>query len=743
MNEKTLLKLKYEDERKERERRKITNKKQQKEKENKNSQIIKFSKQKELKEKQVIDNEKTENFETPKIVFDNAKINFKQIILEKNIFIQRKRLEVKIPNIKLTTDKSFITIKIENSFLIPKFNTIPLNYVFLNTGINKDFNIPKTKKSFINSKVKILKPVILKYEEKSSIIPKIAISEPSIDFKKIEINKGLEIKATSNIRKKQKSIIKEIQREKLKLKIPNIKLTTPYYEFLNINVDKSFNITKAENPMLIPKFKVILPNFTFLKTEINIDFNIPKAKNDLFIPKIEILDPEIKYTQKLIEKSFNIPKIAISELSLNITDFRGIKMTKNLEIKEIPNIQKEKQESVTKEIKEDTLTEEIEIVNTVVLNENETKKTEIEVSKEPIEFLFGGNVKGIKRGEPLIVLFKDYKDDSYIQTFETLLLRICREKYGGIPEVKKLSLKEDWNKYEIERYLDEGNIFLIELESEEEINKDNLADRLWAIFSKEKGIVIFYTKSKNIFEKYKTILNEINWTKLNLKAKIIEIIPKRLSFKEKINVAKALFGFMDIEKDVPPIAPMDAVLNFAKEKYKEKLEKINNKYHINLGIINEGENESKEHMNLKSFVTHCLIKKLEKDEKIPKDDKEKDWDYIKENIIITEYPKEGKNNNILVDVYFVDKNENYEIETLFEEGFGKIHKTLEKYNPNEKINIVVENITALLHAKEFLNLINLIEKKQRYKNLEINFYTLDIKNNKLINLKDYYKKLKL
>ncbi|WP_048055500.1 hypothetical protein [Methanotorris igneus] len=94
-------------------------------------------------------------------------------------------------------------------------------------------------------------------------------------------------------------------------------------------------------------------------------------------------------------------------------------------------------------------------------------------------------------------------------------------------------------------------------------------------------------------------------------------------------------------------------------------------------------------------------------------------------------------------MYFVDRNENYEIETLFEEGFGKIHKTIEKYNPNEKISIIVENITAFLHAKEFSSLINLIEKKQRYKSLEINFYTLDIKNKKLIDLKDYLRKLNL
>ncbi len=222
------------------------------------------------------------------------------------------------------------------------------------------------------------------------------------------------------------------------------------------------------------------------------------------------------------------------------------------------------------------------------------------------------------------------------------------------------------------------------------------------------------------------------------------VLPSLIPCKGKVLNSISVFWFQKFKDEVENHLIYHKIEDFPEElkKYKEILEKINNKYYTTLGIINEGENESKEHINVKSFVTHCLIKKLEKDEKIQKDDKEKDWDAIKENIIKTEHPKEGKNKNIIVDVYFVDRDENYEIETLFEEGFGKIHKTIEKYNPNEKINIVIENITAFLHAKEFFDLINLIENKQRYKNLQINLYTLDIKNKKLINLKDYLKALK-
>ncbi|NPA62738.1 MAG: hypothetical protein GXN95_04195, partial [Methanococci archaeon] len=222
MNEKTLLELKHEDERKERERRKITNKKQ-KEKENKTSQIIKFSKQKVLKEKIIIKEIKFS--EIPKIVFDDIKINFKHVGLEK----------------------------------VLEFDTTYLNYIFLKTEFNRGFDIIKTK-----------------YKEKISIIPKIAVSEPLIDFIKDKINKGLDIK-TSNI-------------QNFRMEIPSIKLISLHHKFLNTNMDKDFYSIKTENSFLIPKFDTISLNYIFLATiGINKNSNVLKFKDKISIPKLEIL----------------------------------------------------------------------------------------------------------------------------------------------------------------------------------------------------------------------------------------------------------------------------------------------------------------------------------------------------------------------------------------------------------------------------------------------------------------------
>lgn len=78
-----------------------------------------------------------------------------------------------------------------------------------------------------------------------------------------------------------------------------------------------------------------------------------------------------------------------------------------------------------------------------------------------------------------------------------------------------------------------------------------LADRLWAIFSKKKGIVIFYTKDEELFNEYKNILKDIVWNKLHLGAEIVEVIPRKLSFKEKLKLADLLFGFVNMREEAP------------------------------------------------------------------------------------------------------------------------------------------------------------------------------------------------
>ncbi|WP_461864294.1 hypothetical protein [Thermococcus sp.] len=54
--------------------------------------------------------------------------------------------------------------------------------------------------------------------------------------------------------------------------------------------------------------------------------------------------------------------------------------------------------------------------------------------------------------------------------------------------------------------------------------------------------------------------------------------------------------------------------------------------------------------------------------------------------------------------------------------------------------IYVEPITAFLHAKEFAKLMKLV--KEVYSTLNVRFYTLDLKNERIMPLEDYLKRVK-
>ncbi|MFP3131170.1 MAG: hypothetical protein RXR51_06305, partial [Nitrososphaeria archaeon] len=82
----------------------------------------------------------------------------------------------------------------------------------------------------------------------------------------------------------------------------------------------------------------------------------------------------------------------------------------------------------------------------------------------------------------------------------------------------------------------------------------------------------------------------------------------------------------------------------------------------------------------------------------------------------------------------------YEVETLFGEGEDadtKIVKTIDKYTNNEKVNIVMDNFGFLLHLKDLERI-----KKDKKHNKNVEFYTLDLKNNKLISIEEFKEKLK-
>ncbi|MEM1885271.1 MAG: hypothetical protein QXZ24_06660, partial [Candidatus Jordarchaeales archaeon] len=91
-------------------------------------------------------------------------------------------------------------------------------------------------------------------------------------------------------------------------------------------------------------------------------------------------------------------------------------------------------------------------------------------------------------------------------------------------------------------------------------------------------------------------------------------------------------------------------------------------------------------------------------------------------------------------------SEVYEVETLFgphagEEPDLKINRTVDKYDRItriSKVNIVMDNFGFLLHLRD------LLRKKAHFrdKKFEVEFYTIDLQNKRLISLADFTREFK-
>ena len=524
----------------------------------------------------------------------------------------------------------------------------------------------------------------------------------------------------------------------IKIPVPVVRLEKPKISFkvedVEYHLEKLEHLEKLKKKELMyPKFKVSPPKFEFLSVKLDLEFKIKEKRHIYSVPKLNLLKPVIEFLEDPLDISCEVRRREIEIQIPNVALREPVILYETTQLNsDFPNLIPVNQVRHEKLIGE----RRAEIQETIPSGSGES--LEGEAFQDPLEILFErlGGVSGVKSGirgvEPLVILFKDIPDDNYIQTFETLLLRLYREKYGGYPEVKKLSLRKDWNKIEIERWIDEGKLFIIDLDSEHvSLNKELLADRLWAIFSKKRGIVIFYTRNNATFERYENVLNEVVWRHLNLRASIIKITPRKLSYEEKLRIISLLFGFVDIREEIP-IDSMDVLLNIGAKIYEEKLKEVEYKYCDVLGLVKLGENESEEHLRGKAFILHCLVKKLEKDGKISRDDPRTIKDMIK---------TEEQVGGVTVDIHC--NGENYEFETLFKEGFKGIHEKLRNYEERgvSNVKIVVEPITAFLHAKEFADVMRVVDKI--YSNLKVEFLTFDIQNEELIPFKEYLKGVRI
>ena len=337
-----------------------------------------------------------------------------------------------------------------------------------------------------------------------------------------------------------------------------------------------------------------------------------------------------------------------------------------------------------------------------------------------------------------VILFLDSYGNSYINLLEELLTRIYKEIDGGEPRIKVISKYDEFWKEYVEKYLNSSNMIIrIDLDYKENgkdgendknpwLNVDDieLKDRFDELYTGGVRFIIFRTSLRNIFEEYKKKLESIH-KKINYRFDLIKLEAKELP----ASFANIIWGYA-LEGDLD--GKFDEVFNKAKKVFRERLNKIKEDegglFKLVTNRWKSNGSESDLHYNIKVFIVSLLVNELRK-----KGESLTTLEDVRKRI-----KTEGGNREAVPDIQ-IDK-EVYEVETLFGEGEDadkKIDEIIDKYRYShdiQKINVVMDNLGFLMHLKD------LQIRRKHFKNIE--FYTLDVKNKRLISLNEFIKDLK-
>jgi len=382
---------------------------------------------------------------------------------------------------------------------------------------------------------------------------------------------------------------------------------------------------------------------------------------------------------------------------------------------------------------------------------------------------------------PYVIFIPTSKKDKYIDMLWLILREIFRKlTEKGKPISKKHDKKEILEEEleaecNIELIQEKGNDFIINFPSKEKrfyyskeklekVDIELLKNRLKELISQGFGFIIFNI-SKDLIENIKSEIEKESWIpeiidfepKLNEKLIIqeLELITDVESLKQESDepIREIIPKFEETEKNleklksikrritsyfwglVEPITDkhwingktFDDFFCACERDYRKKLRRIFKKAFITINnekIILKNDkkvkfdlSEGKLHRRMKVFVLEHLI-----------NNENNEWKNIK-------VEEKGTTSEVIPDI-LINEVEPYEIETFYGRGDPeeRIIELIKKYQNKtdfSRIRIIITNLDAILWNKEFLR----INNEKRKENIEVEFLTLDLKNNKLINIR--------
>ena len=368
----------------------------------------------------------------------------------------------------------------------------------------------------------------------------------------------------------------------------------------------------------------------------------------------------------------------------------------------------------------------------------------------------------IESDNPYVIFLPSYENDNYIETIWIILREIFRKlSKKGKPSSrihdKKEILEEELRAEDnIDIIEENSNDYVISIPTNEKIHTiektkskklfEFIKNRLREMKTQGLGFIIFHV-SKDLIEKMKTELEEKSW-----KPEIIDLEPvfhkhsiQELklfqvdNLKQEIDInrikkqsASYFWGFVEPINDDKWTngKTFDDFFGACEREFRKKLREI----FKNSFIMINGEKSILKDQKKVTFkdsegTLHKRIKVLAL--KYLLDNKNCKWEEIKvEQRILNTSDIEPVIPDILVGDVIP-----YEIETFYGRGEPdeRIVELIKKYQNKaniSKIKIVITNLDAILWYREFIR----IKKNKRKENMDVEFLTLDLKNNQLIKI---------
>ncbi len=437
-------------------------------------------------------------------------------------------------------------------------------------------------------------------------------------------------------------------------------------------------------------------------------------------------------------------------------------------LKFIPNIKKEKKSIKFKSKKNPAKIEprerrKIEVLDSETLKKLLKEKSRIETepngnstgqngsTPDIIKEIFGISDETLTDQDNIkIIVYKESDKDETIGSFETLCMKIYKERHGGKPPYKLIQKESNYNIDELENWLDgEESITRIDIDKEKiwekltkKENLDDLKQLLSRTVNKNLGFIIFKTKSSDKYWYLFELFNEDQLSSHNLNIYCIEARSYKKEIKKELS--KLFWGNIKITEDANETPyTFDTIFNkFTQKKYKEFLKSLKSKKDglFKYSTRKNSGKKSKEHFLIKIYLLAMFVEICE-------------VALVREEImkkIITEYNLiDKKTADLFVDTSKLSDTA-YEIETLFGTGkdgnepMDKITDTIEKYEGTKikNIKIILENFTLIRHIKNLLNLKQIMRSWEKEVDKKVEFLTLDIENNSLISLEVLLKKIR-